>query len=92
MTPEEHAAIENTVELAVKKGNEPLWAKLRDHDTDIALHKQDMRQSKDSQIAQGGRLGEVEKKVAKFATTTKVIWGMIVIVACSIAWLISLAM
>lgn len=91
MTPEEKEAMRDNVELAVQKGNEPIWTKLRDHDTQLALHKQDMRNSQVSQIAQGERLGSVEKKVDKMSTTARVVWLIVTVVAGLVAWLISTA-
>lgn len=61
MNAEEQRAMENSIELAVSKGNEPIWEKLRDHDTSIALNKQEIEQSTAGQIAQGQRLGVVEQ-------------------------------
>lgn len=91
MTEEERDALKNTVQLAVQKGNEPIWEKLHKHDTDIALHKQDMTQSKDSQIARGTRLGTVERKVDRVITTARVTWVIAGIIAAILGWLISLS-
>ena len=60
MTPEETEAIKNVVKIGVQEGVEPLWEKVRRHDTELALHEQDMRNSRTSAIAQGERLGDVD--------------------------------
>ena len=65
MNAEDKQDMKNIVELAVKTGNEPIWEKIRDHDTKIALNKQELEQGKDGQVAQGQRLGKVEQTVSK---------------------------
>jgi len=74
LTPEEHKAIENTVIIAVQNGNEPIWEKLRSHDTDLALLQQDSDNHKTSSFEQGKRLGENEKKTSKHAIYWTVLW------------------
>lgn len=74
MNAEEKQAMRDTVEIAVSKGNEPIWEKLRDHDTEIALQKQDAAQGRVSQIAQGERLGEVESRVGKHVIYWRALW------------------
>lgn len=63
MNHTECEALRDMVKLAVKDGNEPIWEKLRNHDTEIALNKQEIGQGTAGQVAQGQRLGIVEKDV-----------------------------
>lgn len=89
MNAEEKQAMRDTVELAVSKGNEPIWEKLRNHDTDIALLQENGKQGKTSQVAQGERLGTVEKRVDKHVIYWRALWIGLTVFVGFVGWLLA---
>jgi len=75
MNDDEKRIIELTVENAVQKGvtaaTEPLWEKVRDHDTAIALNQEQLTQGIGGQVAQGTRIGDLETEVVRINTHKK---------------------
>jgi hypothetical protein len=65
MTPEDEKILKLTVVNAVQDGvskvTDPMWACIRKSETAIALTQQELRGSLRSQIAQGERIGDLEK-------------------------------
>ncbi len=89
MNAEEKEVIRDTVQLGVMQAMEPIWEKVRSHDTQIALLKQDSKQGQNSQIAQGTRLGDVEKRSDKHSTYWKVLWVAFLGFIGFVGWIIS---
>ena len=91
MNDEEKEIIKLTVEGAVEKGNQPLWKKLSEHDTAIALNQQELKQGMDSQIAQGKRIGTLETETTVMKTKIKAhLWWIfgILSIAGAVVWVI----
>lgn len=97
MDEQDRKIIELTVAQGVKSGLEPIWEKMRDHDTSIALAKQaqenclaqckaDAEQGKIAQAAQGERLGVVEQDLTRFNTHKRWILGIFALVKGAIVY------
>ncbi len=74
MNAEDREVLRDIVKGGVGDAVEPIWEKIRDHDTALALLKQDAGQCKTSQIAQGTRLGVVETRGNKHSMYWKIFW------------------
>lgn len=72
MTPDEIEIMKLTVKTGVQEGLAPVWEKLNNHDTAIALTQQELRNGITSQVAQGKRLGNVEHITQTLQTKIKV--------------------
>lgn len=101
MTPEEKDIIRDTVKLGVTEAMEPIWEKVRTHDTDIALlkkdsdsFKQDSKQSLAAQTAQGIKLGLEEKRIDRHSWYWRALWigltGFVIFVGWLVGKLITL--
>jgi len=97
MTPEDEKILELTVEGAVQRGVAagvaPIWEKINTHETAIALDQQELRNGIRSQMAQGERLGVVERTTADLCSTLKAhrwwlvgIGSLVVGAAVKITW------
>lgn len=88
LSPEDREAIGNTIKVSVNEAMEPMWEKIRSHDTSIALLDQDARQGKVSQTAQGERLGIAEKRAERHGLYWKIMWIGLTGFGTFVAWIV----
>jgi len=64
-----------TVKEGVSEGVAPLWEEIRKQQIDTALNKQDIDGSLGGQVAQGERLGDLEKETDKLkGKVQRILW------------------